>query len=74
MRMRIRNVRTYGFHHIYIPRGWSLNTLECGSLRSPIINKSQELTVFHGAQEIDFRYEIKARKAMVDLNFDALYS
>ena len=39
-RMRIRNVRTYGFHHlynIYIYREFgSLNTLESGSLRSPI--------------------------------------
>ena len=32
------------------------------------MNKSQELTVFHG------RYEIKARKVMVDFKFDALYS
>ena len=54
MRMRIRNVRTYGFHHyklnIYIPRVQcsnsraSLNiehTLESGSLRSPITPHAQ---------------------------------
>ena len=41
-----------------------------------IMNKSQETTVFHGRRgpEIDFRYEIKARKVMVDFKFDALYS
>ena len=39
-----------------------------------IMNKSQELTVFSRAPEIDFRYEIKARKVMVDFKFDALYS
>ena len=38
------------------------------------MNKSQELTVFSWAPEIDFRYEIKARKVMVDFKFDALYS
>ena len=38
-----------------------------------IMNKSQEMTVFHGRQ-IDFRYEIKARKVMVDFKVDALYS
>ena len=36
-----------------------------------IMNKSQEMTVFQGAPEIDFRYEIKARKVMVDFKFDA---
>ena len=29
---------------------------------------------FSWAPEIDFRYEIKARKVMVDFKFDALYS
>ena len=29
---------------------------------------------FWRAPEIDFRYEIKARKVMVDFKFDALYS
>ena len=29
---------------------------------------------FSRAPEIDFRYEIKARKVMVDFKFDALYS
>ena len=38
-----------------------------------IMNKSQELTVFHGRKKW-FRYEIKARKVMVDFKFDALYS
>ena len=38
------------------------------------MNKSQELTIFHGRLEIDFRYEIKAKKVMVDFKFDALYS
>ena len=40
-----------------------------------IMNKSQETTVFRfsRAPEIDFRYEIKAKKAMVDFKFDALY-
>ena len=38
-----------------------------------IMNKSQETTVFSRAPEIDFRYEIKARKVMVDFKFDALY-
>ena len=37
-----------------------------------ITNKSQESSVF-GAPEIDFRYETKARKVMVDFKFDALY-
>ena len=40
---------------------------------SSIMNKSQETTVFHRAPEIDFRYETKARKVMVDFKFDALY-
>ena len=30
-------------------------------------------TVFRRAPEIDFRYETKARKVMVDFKFDALY-
>ena len=38
-----------------------------------IMNKSQETTVFHRAPEIDFCYETKARKVMVDFKFDALY-
>ena len=38
-----------------------------------IMNKSQVTTVFHGRQKIDFRYELKARKVMVDFKFDALY-
>ena len=36
-----------------------------------MMNKSQELTVFHEHQ--NFRYETKARKVMVDFKFDALY-
>ena len=39
-----------------------------------IMNESQALTVFSRAPEIDFRYEIKARKVMVDFKFDALYN
>ena len=39
-----------------------------------IMNKSRELTVFSRAPEIDFRYETKARKVMVDFKFDALHS
>ena len=39
-----------------------------------IMNKPQELTVFHGRQKFDFRYERKARKVMVDFKFDALTS
>ena len=39
-----------------------------------IMNKSQETTFFSRAPEIDFRYETKARKAVVDFKFDALYS
>ena len=38
------------------------------------MNKSQELTFFSRAPEIDFLYEIKAKKVMVDFKFDALYS
>ena len=38
------------------------------------MNKLQELTVFHGAPEIDLRFEIKARKVMIDFKFDTLYS
>ena len=37
-----------------------------------IMNKSQES--FSRAPEIDFRYETKARKVVVDFKFDALYS
>ena len=37
-----------------------------------IMNKSQE-TGFLRAPEIDFLYETKARKVMVDLKIDALY-
>ena len=37
------------------------------------MNKSKETTVFGGCPEIDFRYETKARKVMVDFKFDALY-
>ena len=37
------------------------------------MNKSQELTVFGGQPEIDFRCETKARKVMVDFKFDDLY-
>ena len=37
-----------------------------------IMNKSQETTFFR-TPEIDFRYEAKARKVMVDFNFDSLY-
>ena len=39
-----------------------------------IMNKSQETTVSGGrAPQIDFHYETKARKVMVDFKFDALY-
>ena len=38
-----------------------------------IMNKSQENDGFSRAPEIDFRYETKARKVMVDFKFDALY-
>ena len=38
-----------------------------------IVNKSQIMTVFWREPEIDFRYETKARKVMVDFKFDALY-
>ena len=38
-----------------------------------IMNQSQEMTVFSWVPEIDFRYETKARKVMVDFKFDALY-
>ena len=44
------------------------------TLHRVIMNKSQETTVFHGGPEIDFRYEIKARKVIVDFKFDAPYS
>ena len=39
-----------------------------------IMNKSQETTFFSRAPEIDFRYETKARKVMVDFKFDTRYS
>ena len=40
-----------------------------------IMNKSQETTgfFFWRVPEIDFCYETKARKVMVDFKFDALY-
>ena len=38
------------------------------------MNKSQELTVFPGRQKLTSSKNIKARKAMVDFKFDALYS
>ena len=38
-----------------------------------IMNKSQETTVFWRVLEIDFCYERKARKVVVDFKFDALY-
>ena len=39
-----------------------------------IMNKSQGNDGFSRVPEIDFRYETKARKVMVDFKFDALYS
>ena len=38
------------------------------------MNKSQELTVFHGRQKLTSAKNLKARKVMVDFKFDALYS
>ena len=38
-----------------------------------LFDKSQETTFFSRAPEIDFSYELKARKVMVDFKFDALY-
>ena len=38
-----------------------------------IMNKSQETTFFSREPEIDFRYETKARKVIVDFKFDAPY-
>ena len=38
-----------------------------------IMKKSQEMTVFSGRQNFDFRYETKVRIVMVDFKFDALY-
>ena len=44
-----------------------------------ILNKSQETTVFQGRQkfsrapEINFSFETKARKVMIDFKFDSLY-
>ena len=39
-----------------------------------IMYKLQQTTVFLRAPEIDFLYETKARKVMVDFKFDALHS
>ena len=39
-----------------------------------IMNKSQKMTFFYRAPEMDFRYETKSRKLMVEFKFDALYS
>ena len=38
-----------------------------------IMNRLQESTVFSRAPEINFRYETKVRKVMVDFRFDVLY-
>ena len=38
------------------------------------MNKIARIDGFSRAPEIDFHYEIKARKVMVDFIFDALYS
>ena len=38
-----------------------------------IMNKSQEMRFFGVVPEIDFHYETKARKVMVDFKFDTLY-
>ena len=38
-----------------------------------IIMKNHKKRLFSWATEIDFRYETKARKVMVDFKFDALY-
>ena len=38
-----------------------------------IMKKSQENDGFWRELEIEFRYETKARKVMVDFKFDALY-
>ena len=38
-----------------------------------IRNNLQEMTVLGVAPEIDFHYEIEARKVMVDFKFDAVY-
>ena len=35
-----------------------------------IMNKSQETTFFSEAPEMDFRYETKSRKVIVDFKFD----
>ena len=37
------------------------------------LNKSQEMTFFLRAPEIDFRHETEDRKVMVDFKFYALY-
>ena len=37
------------------------------------MNNSQVSTVFGGCQKIDFRYETKASKVMVDFKFDTPY-
>ena len=39
-----------------------------------IIIINNEYDGFSWAPDIDFRYDIKARKVMVDFKFDALYS
>ena len=39
-----------------------------------IMNKSQELTIFHRRQKLSSAMKKKARKVMVDFKFDALYS
>ena len=39
-----------------------------------IMNKLQETTFFSWVLEIDFHYETKARKVIVDFKFDALNS
>ena len=38
-----------------------------------IMNQSQETDDFSRVPKIDFRYEIKASKVMVDYKFDAIY-
>ena len=38
------------------------------------MNKSQELTVFHGRQKLTSAMKQRPEKVMVDFKFDALYS
>ena len=38
-------------------------------LKKFMMNKLQEMTVFRRAPEIDFRYETKVRKVIVDFKF-----